>query len=209
MPESAAIVLVHHSTLFLHRTVLECGILPTLSTIFRWASQISQGGRYAFIIKVDDDNVMNPYQLRLVLHKLPARENIFWGKQAPTFGRHAFSVGPMKHIGPIYLMSADIAAKVWYTCVYCVPRYPPLDGGSFLPIHRGLLAEVQLTGPHPAVFSHPAESALRSHRCPCGAPTKSGSGTCRPWLRSGTPMKSGCSRRSAKTRSCPSLSTRW
>ncbi len=81
--------------------------------MLRWASHFGQE-RYAYIIKVDDDNVLNPYQLRLTLHKLPATEKVFWGKQAPTFGPKGepFLAGPVKHIGPIYLMSSDVASAV-------------------------------------------------------------------------------------------------
>jgi hypothetical protein len=29
----------------------------------RWAALVAQEGRYAYVIKIDDDNVLNPYQV--------------------------------------------------------------------------------------------------------------------------------------------------
>jgi hypothetical protein len=82
--------------------------------MFSWASGASgidgekkAAPRWNYLIKTDDDTVINPFQLRLFLLSpilSPRRERIYWGRSLIKKG------WPIRlHLGMMYLISMDIA----------------------------------------------------------------------------------------------------
>lgn len=70
---------------------------------FTWAARHTQGS-YQYYVKMDDDNVLNPYQLQLTMAMLPRREHVFWGR---PLHKRGWPNGI--HIGPLYFVSHDLA----------------------------------------------------------------------------------------------------
>ncbi|GAX80455.1 hypothetical protein CEUSTIGMA_g7894.t1 [Chlamydomonas eustigma] len=109
--------MAYGDVVYLNISEVNCRVTGLKShAFFQWASTLGSG-RFAFIGKADDDEVVNPYQLRLMLTMHPRKDKAFIGRALPFyFGPYLAKEPkfpfPTKFLGMMYIMSYDLVAVI-------------------------------------------------------------------------------------------------
>ncbi|GAX79128.1 hypothetical protein CEUSTIGMA_g6568.t1 [Chlamydomonas eustigma] len=99
-----------HGDLMLMNTSEDGNLPKHMLHAWQWSVNMSRG-RYLFLVKAEDDDVINPYQLRLTLSLLPRNRPVFWGRKLTYRHSHAGCAGG-KMGGALMVMSHTLAARM-------------------------------------------------------------------------------------------------
>jgi hypothetical protein len=108
--------MAHGDIVYLNISEVNCHMTGLKShAFFQWAATLGSG-RFEFIGKADDDEVVNPYQLRLMLTLLPRKDKAFVGRALPFYygplSREPRFPFPTKLLGMMYIMSYDLVEVI-------------------------------------------------------------------------------------------------